>query len=541
MVHSRLIPLAGCLCLLTLGPGPMAYQDAVERDAKQSTRATGTDTASPEHQTVTFADEAATSTGRLSLEDGTVLSYRATAGFIPLLNAADESEVAQIFQVTYERLDGGHPDPSRPITFVFNGGPGASSAFLLLGALGPKRIRFAANGDVEPPPARLAPNPETWLAFTDLVFVDPVGTGYSRATGGNNESQGDDRPHGGSGGDQRFWGVRQDFQAIEAFLRRYLTRTKRWDSPRYLAGESYGGFRAAGLSHYLAENDILLNGISLVSPALEFLPIRAGEMSLMPWIGMLPSLAASAIAHGKAEFPETAATEPLMAVLAEVEAFALTDYVAGLAAGDALPEAEQTALYERIAAYTGMPLTTVREAHGKIPTTRFAKDLLRDERKLLGLYDGSITLADPHRGSGRFEELSLLRFKAPFASAAQQYFRSELGFEDDLPYRILNYRVFSNWDWESGIDGGFGYPGAAEDLEAALAVNPAMRVLVTHGVYDLVTPYFATLTALRQLHLDPEARANLVFEVYEGGHMFYTREDSLKALTTAAARLYADR
>lgn len=472
---------------------------------------------------------------QVTLRDGTSLAYRVTATLLPLIEEPEQT-IGQVFHVTYEREDPAGAAPARtaprPITFVFNGGPGAASAFLHLGALGPRRIRFDAEGGIVPPPVRLADNPLTWLAFTDLVFVDPIGTGYSRSAAKRDGEQ----PPG-----RRFWGVRQDLQALEDFLRRYLSRHQRWSSPRFLAGESYGGFRVAAFARHLAQEGIDLNGVILISPVLEFLALRGGDLALIPAVTLLPSLAATAITHGRAPPPpaDGAAGDDPRRALAAVEHFALTDYLTGLAAGSALPDDARDAFYRRVAEVTGLPLPVVQRTRGRIGAATFARELLRPQERLVGLYDGTMVLPDPDPGeSGSPDELSLLRIKAPFLTAAGQYLRSELGYESDLPYELLNPDVFRNWDWSSGIGSNQGYAGTSQDLETALAIHPGMRVMVAHGVHDLVTPYFGTLYVLQQLHLPRSVAEQVSFHVYPGGHMFYTRDRSLAAFAEAADAFY---
>lgn len=467
---------------------------------------------------------------QVTLTDGRTLGYRATAGFVPITDDVGKT-TGRVFTVAYEVGQEDGTAPPRPLTFVFNGGPGAASAFLHFGGLGPRRVVFGPDGAVPPPPVRLAANPETWLAFTDLVFVDPIGTGYSRPVAPS--ADGKDPANGG----KRFWGIRQDLDALDDVIRRVLSRTGRWDAPLYLAGESYGGFRAAALALHLARRAVAVNGVVLISPALEFLPLRGGPIALVPWVTVVPSLAATAIAHGKAGGGGDALTD----TLAEVERFAMTDLLTGLAAGDTLPTAERDALYRRLAAMIGLPVRVVAQSRGKVSKYRFAKELLRDQERLVSLYDGTLALTDPapNRPGLGFDELSLHRLTAPFLAAAADHLRDALGVTVDQPYEILSERVFEAWDWHSRHDGAErGLPGAAAALETAMAITPGMRAMVVHGVHDLATPYFATVYALRQLHVAPDAKARLTVRVYPGGHMFYMRDAQLVAFTRDAAAMY---
>ncbi len=286
----------------------------------------------------------------------TTLDYRATAGTLPLRDGEGE-RMAEIFHVAFTAEPAA---PNRPITFLFNGGPGAASAFLMLGGVGPRMVAFAEDGGFLPPPSRLVDNPDSWLAFTDLVFVDPVGTGYSRAAGDGEEVE------------RRYYGVRQDASAMAAFIRLYLARAGRTLSPVYLAGESYGGFRAAILSRSLQEDSgVAVSGIVLISPVLEFSLLRDDAHALLPWIVSLPSLAATHLTR------QGLAADQLAPRLGEVEHWATHDYLVALAAGpDRLPDA----VLDRLAEFTGLPADLVRRSHGQISVSRFIKEHDRRER-----------------------------------------------------------------------------------------------------------------------------------------------------------------
>lgn len=444
---------------------------------------------------------------------GRGLAYAATAGTLPLRDGRGEATAA-IFHVAYTLEPA---DPARPVTFAFNGGPGAASAFLLLGALGPRGVAFSAAGGYLPPPPALVDNPASWLPFTDLVFVDPVGTGYSRAAQPGEEAE------------RRFYGVRQDASAMAAFIRLWLARAGRTLSPVFLVGESYGGFRAAVLARALQEESgVAPSGLVLISPALSFALLRGEGHLLLPDALMLPSLAATHLAR-------QGAGAPLAPRLAEVERWALSDYLTALAAGPAgLPEA----VVARLAALTGLSPALVRESHGRIPVGRFIKEYARAQARVLSRYDGTVDGPDiaPASPWPQGPDPVLDRAVPAWTSAFVAYVRGELGYATDVTYRLLEPEIGSKWDYGLA-PGRQGYADALDDLQAGRALNPALEALVAHGLTDLVTPYLASRYLLDQL--PPLAgAAPIAFRAYPGGHMFYMREASRRALTEDARALY---
>lgn len=448
---------------------------------------------------------------------GAAFDYTATAGTLPL-RGGDGAVTAAIFHVAYSREPA---EPSRPVTFVFNGGPGAASAFLNLGAMGPRAVAFGSDGGYLPPPARLIDNPDSWLPFTDLVFVDPVGTGYSRAAGTGEEALG------------RFLGVRQDASAMAAFIRLWMAQAGRTLSPLFLAGESYGGFRAALLAQVLPEESGLApSGLVLISPALEFALLRGeSDYLLAPWAVTLPSFAATHL-----EREGVGAAGELGRRLEPVERFALRDYLVALAAGEAglTPD-----LVGELARVTGLPAGTVREVRGRIPVTRFARDYARARGRVLSLYDGSVDGPDPAPGSQRGGGVDpvLDRAVPVWTSAFVGHVREELGYRTDVTYRLLEGDLGGRWDYGT-TPSRQGYAGALDALQAGRALNPALEVLVVHGYTDLVTPYLGSRYLLDQL--PPLAgAAPMALRVHPGGHMFYMRPGSRRALTDDARELYA--
>ena len=460
--------------------------------------------------------EPVTTRHTIEIAAGRSLDYSATAGTLPLRDGKGEVS-AELFHVAYT-LEPRAPD--RPVTFVFNGGPGAASAFLNLGAMGPRVVAFSEAGGYLPPPARLEDNPQTWLPFTDLVFVDPVGTGYSRAAEDSEEAQ------------RRFYGVRQDASAMAAFIRLWLAREGRTLAPLFLAGESYGGFRAALLAQVLPEESGLSpSGVVLISPALEFSLLRGEEDHLLlPWAVTLPSLAAVHL-----ERQGLARPDEIGARLDEVERFALSDYLVELAKG---PDALAPELVTRLADLTGLPPETVREAQGRISVSRFIKDYAKHEGRLLSRYDGTLDGPDPEPASQRpgGPDPVLDRAVPVWTSAFVSHAREELGYRTDVTYRLLEREVSGRWDFGTTPQRQ-GYAGAMDELQAGRALNPALEVLVVHGYTDLVTPYLASSYLIDQLAPLPDA-APITLKVYPGGHMPYMRASSRRALTEDARQLY---
>ncbi len=450
---------------------------------------------------------------------GEAVRYRATAGTLPL-RGGDGEVTAEVFHVAYLREPA---EPGRPVTFVFNGGPGAASAFLNLGAIGPRGVAFSATGGYLPPPARLVDNPDSWLAFTDLVFVDPVGTGYSRPAVSGDEAA------------ARFYGVRRDASAMAAFIRLWLAGAGRTLAPLFLAGESYGGFRAALLAQALPEESGLApSGLVLISPALEFSLLRGTDDHLLaPWAVSLPSFAAVHLERQGG----VAAADELARRLEPVERFALADYLVALAAG---ARGLTPALEAELARLTGLPAEIVRDERGRIPPTRFAREYARAQGRVLSLYDGSVDGPDAapgsgHRGGGVDPVLDPA--VPVWTSAIVGHVREELGYRTDVTYRLLEGEVGGRWDYGTTATRQ-GYAGALDALQAGRALNPALEVLVVHGYTDLVTPYLGSRYLLDQL--PPLAGAvPVAFRAYPGGHMFYMRPESRRRLTEDARAAYA--
>jgi carboxypeptidase C (cathepsin A) len=421
---------------------------------------------------------------------------------------------AQIFTVSY--LAAAVTGATRPVSFVFNGGPGAASVFLHLGALGPKVMETPENGDAPSPPVRLVDNPATWLSFTDLVFIDPVGTGFSRGEG---KEQNPDKP---------FWDVHADLDSLDAVVRLWLTRHQRWPSPVYLVGESYGGFRAAAMTRSLSRDvDVTVSGLVLISPALDLSALHPTERDLLAAGFFLPTYAATAAAL---HVPTTVSD------LAAIEHFALSDYLVGLAGLEGRPSPGNSFI-AGVARMIGLREAIVRRWRARVPSHVFAREILRDRGDRVSLYDGTIVRPAP-AGESEGGDPLLQPAAAAFGSAFNAYVAEALGYRTERPYRVLVGDVSRQWNWEGEREEGTrGLPMAS--LEAALLAHPGTKVLIANGRYDLVTPYLSSRWLVGQLQVPPATRDAIRLRVYEGGHMMYLRPASRAALARDAAQLYA--
>lgn len=444
-----------------------------------------------------------------------VIGYTATAGTLPLRNEKGETQ-ADIFYVAFMRDDTAAPS-QRPITYAFNGGPGAAAAYLDIGALGPRALDFGSTGAIPPAVDHVVDNPDSWLSFTDLVFIDPVGTGYSRATSGTEDAA------------KKFWSVKPDLDALAQIIRLHATRANRLTSPIYLAGESYGGFRAARLAQQLAESEgISPAGVLLISPVIEFRLMSGDALYLLPWALHLPSYAAVALeTHGTLT----------PAALHDAEAFALGDYLVVLAAGSGDAAASHH-LYDTVAHFTGLPEPLVERWNGRVPVSAFVKEFRRPQGQLMSRYDGSYGGADPDPRSLTPDDDPILNASiAPFTQAFVAYARDELGFKTDITYELLNSQVSRSWDWHDGESGGRHSLGASAALGRALALQPKLHVLIAHGLTDLTTPYMMSRYVAEHLPNDG-TKERIQLKLYSGGHMMYLRDGSRHQLHDDAQAFY---
>ena len=455
------------------------------------------------------------------------LHYTASAEWQTLFDQQDKP-VAEMFHVAYLATEGA---AKRSLTFVFNGGPGAASAYLHMGALGPQRIAFGAQGTLPKPPVTLVDNVESWLSFTDLVFIDPIGTGFSRSLPRDKEAQeqtGTAKPEAADAPKEtEFWEVERDLNALGEFIQRFLSRQKRWLSPIFIAGESYGGFRVARLARKLQQEfGIGLSGAILISPALEFSLLGGSDYDLTSWATLLPSFAASAAHHDRAQWAGNPGD--FAAHTAAAEQFALKTLIPLLAMGDSLPANERQSAYRQLAELIGLPLALVERQAGRISIEVFARELLRHDERIVGLYDASITAIDPFPDRVLYEGIdpTLDGLDRLFTGAINSHLRETLGVGTDLTYQLLNMETFKAWKFDLKGELRQGFIGAVDDLRVGMTLNPYMQVYITHGLFDLVTPYFASNHLATLMKLNAEVRPNLTLKHFQGGHMFYTWDAS---------------
>jgi carboxypeptidase C (cathepsin A) len=442
--------------------------------------------------------------------DGKIVHYRATAGELPIEDDAGKA-TAKIFYIAYEKTAGTTTGPAtssdvgsasrstadsfRPITFVFNGGPGSASVWLHMGAIGPRRVKVADGGFPPSPPYSLTDNPQSWLDRTDLVFIDPVGTGYSRATDPDKAKQ-------------------------------------RWLSPKFLAGESYGTTRAAGLSEFLHDRyGIDLNGIVLISTVLNFQTLRFDPGNDTPYPLYIPTYTAIAHYHKKLA-PDLQAD--FKKAVSESQAWAMTDYAAALAKGDSLDDAARQQIVAKLVRYTGLPKEYVEHSDLRIDPGRFEKELLLDQRKIIGRMDGRITAedTDPLNDSPDFDP-SVDGFVGVFTNTFNDYVRRELKYDTDETYEVLSPRVQG---WNFGANDS--YLNVAPTLEHAITELPSLKVLVCCGYYDLATPFTAADYTVDSMALGKHLRSNVEEAYFEGGHMLYLNPSALAQLKERVSAFY---
>ena len=458
----------------------------------------------------------AITTHHLKLNDET-LSYTAAAGKMPLKDEKDEI-AAQIFYTAYT-LDTEDDPGERPLIFVFNGGPGSASIWLHMGALGPKRVDMGDEGFMPAPPYRLVDNRYTWLDLGDLVFIDPIGTGYSRASDPEDN--------------QKYWGLAEDLEAVGEFIRLYLSRSERWTSPLYLAGESYGTTRAAGLAGHLIDRGIAFNGIMLLSTVMNFQTLRFTKANDLPFALYLPSYCATAHYHGKLD--DERQCRDLRDLLHEAAEWAETDYTVALAQGDRLDDAAREAIAARLAQYTGLSERFILGADLRINIMSFCKELFRDDRRAVGRLDSRfVGIMASAEGQAFDFDPSMHAIVPPYSAVFNQYVRQTLGYKTDLNYEILSFKVNQNWKYEGGK-----FPDTSEGLRAAFAKNPYMKVFVAQGYYDLATPFQAAYYSLAHMGLDRGLRDNITIAEYEAGHMMYLHVASLAKLKSDVAAFMA--
>ncbi len=439
-----------------------------------------------------------TTTHILRLPDGRTLEFTATAGTIRLTNQDGGAPIADMAFLAFQLA--GADKATRPVTFAMNGGPGYASAWLNLGAMGPWRLPMDEAGARPSAPPLTQPNEETWLPFTDLVFLDPAGTGYSRVLGGDDARK-------------ALWSVNGDLDSLATTIRRWSEANGRMASPKFLAGESYGGFRAPKIAHRLqVDQGVGVAGLVLISPVFDFSRTQS-RGGVLEHVARLPSYAAAL------RLRERSITR---ADMADVEAYARGDFLADLMRG-VKDEAALARLTQRVASLTGLPTDVVRRRAGRVPMETFMEEIRRGDKNVVSMYDADVPGIDPSPfGAGPdAEDQMRLGLHAPITQAMVGLYRNEL--EWIVPngrYFFQNEQAGRQWDW-----GNRGRQEAVRDFTSAMALDPTMRTLIAHGLSDLVTPYFETQMVLDQTPTlgDP---ARIRFEVYPGGHMFYSRTDS---------------
>lgn len=456
-----------------------------------------------------FTQELSQVTSHAVTVGGKELYYLATAGTLPYKNEKGETK-GFFFYTSYVKEGSQEEIANRPIAFCFNGGPGSSAVWLNLGALGPKKIVFK-DLEINPPPYSIEDNPYSLLEQTDLVFIDPISTGYSRAFPGEDPRQ--------------FYGVDEDIKSISECIRLYTTRNSRWNSPKFIIGESYGSTRACAMAAYLQK--VLhydLNGLILISSILNFETINDEELGNdLASFAFLPSFTAVAWYHKKLE-PRL--QENLENTLKEVEQFTLNEYAPALAMGNLLEGERRQQLINKLASYTALSPEVIARSNLRICERRFSKELFKDKMRLVGRFDGRYLGIDPDICSeGLFYDPSFDPFLRLFTAAFNNYVRNDLKWESDQPYVPLANVL----PWDFGKDS-FNSLNVTNSLKRVLSLNPHLKVYVASGFFDLATPYFGTIYTFNHLPLDPTLKGNIQMGFYPSGHMIYLHPPSLKKL-----------
>jgi carboxypeptidase C (cathepsin A) len=466
------------------------------------------------------------SKGSVALSSGRKLDYLATCEYLPVVKHAFGNErgepEAAIFTTAYELV--GLAPAERPVCFAFNGGPGSSSVWLHLGALGPKRVVVPDDASMPTPPYAVSDNPLTWLAHFDLVFIDPPHTGWSIAAG-------DDAR-------KTLLSVDGDVAALTEAMRVWLTRHKRWGSAVYLAGESYGTTRGAALADSLLNVNVALAGLILVSCAMDLQSLFFSPRNDLPYATFLPGFANAAQYHGRLKGALGASSD---AARSTAEAFVAEDYLRALHLGAKLTGAERKRVAKRLAELTGLPVALVEEKNLRVGAHDFFVELLRDQGRLVGRLDARATA--PMAASREREMVfdpGIEAIASPYGMAARAYFGEALGLADEQRYELLNVETHKAWNWNRGESKGNAYCSTSGDLSHALRRNPHLRVFVASGRYDLGTPYSASDWSLAQLDVPPQVMSRVQHHYYDAGHMMYTRQADLEKLERDLAAWLGD-
>ena len=506
------------LAALLLAAAP--FQDKPDKSVTQTNAEKVKSEAEAGYANAPVAEAATTHRDRVTV-NGRALPYTATAGTLTLRDA-EGKPTASMFYTGYT-LDGVKPGTKRPITFFYNGGPGSPSFWLHMGSFAPVRLKTGNPEVIRPAPYDFGPNGDTLLDKTDMVFLDAIGTGYSRPLG-------DTRPGA-------FYGVDEDADAFAKAILRYATKYGRWNSPKFLFGESYGTTRSGALAYQLQDRGMALNGVVLLSSIMNYGYRQPGLDEV--YLNYLPSFAATAWYHKRLAHP----APDVASQVAEARAFATGPYMSALAKGQSIPDAERDAVATRMSELIGLSPDYIRRANLRIDLPRFQKELLRDQRLTIGRFDARYTGVDADAAGERPEtDASDTAIAGAFIATFNDYVTHTLGYRTELPYR-LSARDAAGWDWnwKHRAPGGFGTqnnPNTAVDLGAAMRANPYLHVLSLNGWYDMATPFFGTENDLGHMMLEPAQQRNLSFRYYPAGHMTYLNPDALHAMKRDLAAWY---
>lgn len=452
---------------------------------------------------------------------GKSIGYTATAGTLTLRDD-DGKPIASMFYVAYV-ADRAKGEADRPVTFLYNGGPGSASLFVHMGLFGPKHVLTDSPASTHNAPYTITENPNSLLDKSDLVFLDAIGAGYSRPLGDTKGAA--------------FYGVDQDIDAFARGIQRYVTINHRWNSPKFLFGESYGTTRSAGLAYALQERGLQLNGVLILSSILNYGVRDAGFDHI--YETYLPSYAATAVYHHKAPTPPD-----LSAYLQEVRAWAAGPYMVALGKGSNISDAELDATARQMSLYTGLSAPFLKQANLRVDLARFRKELLRDQRRTIGRYDSRFTGIDTDAAGETTEyDPSDTGIHGAYVAALHDYLERDLGYASELNYWPSGPNINRAWDWKHKAPGS-NFPAqvanTAQDLGAAMRQNPHLKLYSLNGLYDMATPFFGTEYDIAHMNLDPTLRANVRFAYYPSGHMVYLNPDALKQLKIDVAKFYDD-